>query len=48
MGIALRRGWPLQRVPEQCACGQRFSVHHALISVDVEGSSYIDTIKSAT
>ena len=29
--VALRYGWPLKRVPEQCACGQQFSVHHALI-----------------
>ena len=56
--IALRYGWPPQRVLEQCTCDQQFSVHHALIclrladlcppSVDVEGSSYIGTIKSAT
>ena len=29
--IAMRYNWPLQRVPESCACGQPFSVHHALI-----------------
>ena len=29
--IAMRYNWPLQRVPENCACGQAFSVHHALI-----------------
>ena len=29
--IAMRYNWPLQRVPENCACGQTFSIHHALI-----------------
>lgn len=29
--IALRYGWPLQHLPQHCACGQPFSVDHALI-----------------
>lgn len=29
--IAMRYNWPLQRIPENCACGQPFSLHHALI-----------------
>ena len=28
--VALRYGWPLQRTPSHCACGDAFSVDHAL------------------
>ena len=28
--LALRYGWPLQRCAQSCACGQPFSVNHAL------------------
>ena len=29
--IHIRYGWNLTRLPEKCACGVRFDVHHALI-----------------
>ena len=30
-GMALRYGWPVYGTPQMCACGQPFSVNHALV-----------------
>ena len=29
--LYIRYGWNLNRLPEKCACGVRFDVHHAII-----------------
>ena len=29
--LALRYGWPVEGLPEQCACGEDYSINHAMI-----------------